>query len=276
MEAVVGVGFVGAFVMVAAELVGAARHDLGDEGLHRPAMLDEARREVVEQGGVGRGLARGPEVVGSLDETDAEEMLPDAVGHDPRGEGMLGAGDPAGELEPAALLGIGTRRRGIAQNLGKTPRRHFAEEGVLAADVDGDVLRLGDVASGVGGVGQAPILEGEGDGHVLGAAGGLAVAGDVEPVAPPALAEMRRGEELVDLRFEIRDLIFFRRQPRQVEGGPAGEGGRIRVRDRPQPTLLQRGEDKAVDVGLRPIPVVLHLGHGGLGDGAGTSHRLDS
>ena len=55
-------------------------------------------------------LAACPEVVARGHEPPAEMVLPDAIDHDPRGERILGTGDPARQLEPAAARLVGVDR----------------------------------------------------------------------------------------------------------------------------------------------------------------------
>ena len=49
------------------------------------------------------------EVVDGRDQPLAEQVVPDAVDHHPRRERVLRAGEPFGQLEPAALLGVDRR-----------------------------------------------------------------------------------------------------------------------------------------------------------------------
>ena len=60
--------------------------DLSNELLDRPAAFDEAARQVVEELGVRRGIARRSEVVHGPDESGAEEPVPDAIHEDARRE----------------------------------------------------------------------------------------------------------------------------------------------------------------------------------------------
>ena len=62
---------------------------------------------------------------------------------------------------------------------------------------------------------------------------GVGVAGDVEPVAAPALAVVRRGEQAIDeagegvgggVAFEGVDLLGRRRHAPEVDGGAADQG----------------------------------------------------
>jgi hypothetical protein len=88
IEGVVGILFQGGGLGTAVETVGAAEHDRTDEPFHRPAVFNEADGEVVEQLGMARLASGRAEVVDRLDEAPSEEVLPDPVRHDPRGERM--------------------------------------------------------------------------------------------------------------------------------------------------------------------------------------------
>ena len=93
-------------------------------------------------------------------------------------------------------------------------------------------------------------------GDVDGLARALGVAGDVEPVAAPALAEARRREQPVHHLLErfgrrVRDerlhLLGRRRQAGQVEVDAAEERALVGVADRLQPLLGQLREQEGVD-----------------------------
>lgn len=70
-----------------------------------PALFHEAEGEVIEESGVRGGFAAEAEVGGGSDESFSEVLEPDAVDHNTHEERVLGAGDPAGELESSALIG---------------------------------------------------------------------------------------------------------------------------------------------------------------------------
>ncbi len=85
-------------------LVGGAGEDEAVDGFDAPAFGDEAEGEPVEESGVGRGIGAEAEVAGGGDEAAAEVVVPDAVDHDPGGEGVGGVDDGAGQFEAAAAL----------------------------------------------------------------------------------------------------------------------------------------------------------------------------
>ncbi len=72
------------------------------ERLELPAVGDQLGGQPVEQFGVGRLVPLGPEVARRPDDPPAEVVLPDPVGHDPGGQGVVGAGDPVGQDRPTA------------------------------------------------------------------------------------------------------------------------------------------------------------------------------
>ena len=64
-------------------------------------------------------------------------MLPDAVDHDPRRERVLVAGQPVGQFQPAALLGVDLRLRpGTSSTRQEAARDDRAQLLGLAADAD--------------------------------------------------------------------------------------------------------------------------------------------
>ena len=75
------------------ELVGAGEDEAADEFFEGPAVGDEVVGEVVEEEGVGGGVASGAEVVDGADKAFTEEVHPDAVDEDAGGEGVLRVGD---------------------------------------------------------------------------------------------------------------------------------------------------------------------------------------
>ena len=113
---------------------------------------------------------------------------------------------------------------------------------------------------------------GEGDVHILPAA--LRIARHVQPVPPPALAELRRCQQPVhpfrehclllrrvrpgDLPFveKFARLLRRRRQPGEVEENPAQHRRRVRVAHGRQALCLDGGEEKTVHIPLRPRGVL--------------------
>lgn len=87
-------------------------------------------------------------------------------------------------------------------------------------------------------------------------AAGFRIADQIEPVASPPLAMMRRGEQPVDnLRVNVVsrcreclfDLFRSRRQSDDIKRGPPQPCPQVRIPSRAQPLLFQPGEDEAVD-----------------------------
>jgi len=90
---------------------------------------------------------------------------------------------------------------------------------------------------------------------------GIGIAGHVQPVPRPTLAEVRRVQELVDdapvrlvavVAFKSRRLFGAGRQAGQVVVQPAQQRARGGSGRRIQAALLQRGQDKAVEVAAWP------------------------
>ena len=99
---------------------------------------------------------------------------------------------------------------------------------------------------------------------------GVAVAGEIEPVAPPAFTVMRGGQQFInDLRPGPGRLIgeegFHlgrgRRETDQVEVGPAQQDASSRPRDGGNRFVLTGGQAEAVERSAGPA-FVFHLGQG--------------
>ena len=102
---------------------------------------------MVEQLGVGGRPAPGAEVVGRGDQPPAEVVLPDPVDHDPGGQGVRRVDQPAGQLQPAALLGRDALGQPLAaEDLEEAPGDHLAGAGGVALPEEWRVVRrsLGD------------------------------------------------------------------------------------------------------------------------------------
>lgn len=181
----------------------------------------------VEQFGVGRAVAEGAEVVGAGDEALAEMPAPDSIDHDAGSEGMVGAGEPVGEFEAAALFfGEARAGGGDGHDLRDAAGGGRAEVEMTAADVNGERLdNVGRVADAhgaghfggfffEGGEGGAELLQfGDGVGRVLGF-GRFGEGG-----------EFLFGEEgLVGGGDEVGEGLFLRGDF-FVEGGLHGEVG---------------------------------------------------
>jgi hypothetical protein len=105
---------------------------------------------------------------------------------------------------------------------------------------------------------------------IVGVAGAVCVAGQVEPLPRHVLAVAVVAEQPVDepldgvgrrVGHEGVDLLRARRQAGEVEREPADERGPVGLRLRREPLGLQPGEDEAVDVVSRPGGA-FHGGHG--------------
>ncbi len=69
----------------------------------RPATSHETRRQMVEQLRVRGTLASRSEIVDRPHDPHAEQLLPDAIDRDPRGQRMPLVGEPVGQFPTAAL-----------------------------------------------------------------------------------------------------------------------------------------------------------------------------
>ena len=126
----------------------------------------------------------------------------------------------------------------------------------VAGDLPGEKLVVGHV--GIEGPDHpVAIAAGFADGVVGAVAGGIGIAGDVEPVAPPALSVGGRCEEPVDdplpgigrgVVEEGADLRGRRREAGEIEGDAAEERAPIGERRRFQPSSFEPCDDEAIDV----------------------------
>src|SRR2546421_2617961 len=73
--------------------------------LQRPSLLDEGRRQPVQQPGICRWEAGTTKISRRLDDAFAEMMLPKAVHHDAGGERIVRAGDPFCKRQASATGG---------------------------------------------------------------------------------------------------------------------------------------------------------------------------
>ena len=80
-----------------------------DQPLHIPAVFNKLHGQPVKQLGVAREIALRAEVRAGFHQARAEELLPHAVNRHARGERMLTADQPVGEIQAVviALLRLG-------------------------------------------------------------------------------------------------------------------------------------------------------------------------
>ena len=64
-----------------------------------PPGLNEFGGEIVEQFRMGRPFALGAEIFNALGDAGAEIESPETIDQDARGKGIVGGGDPVGEIE---------------------------------------------------------------------------------------------------------------------------------------------------------------------------------
>src|SRR5690606_41849296 len=81
------------FVRMRGELIGPGEYEGTDEPFHGPADADELNREEIEEIRVRRDVAVDAEVVHAADQSPAEQVLPDPVHGDQRGERVVIAGE---------------------------------------------------------------------------------------------------------------------------------------------------------------------------------------
>jgi hypothetical protein len=90
-----------------AQLIDGTEHDVAVQLLDRAFLVDEPLRQILEQLGVRRPLARDAEVARRVDQTRTEVPLPDPVDDHARGDRL--PVDGIRELEPPAAFGEGRR-----------------------------------------------------------------------------------------------------------------------------------------------------------------------
>src|SRR6188768_4028766 len=118
-------------------------------------MVADLAGEPVEKFGVSRGGAHDAEVAGGGGEAAAKVVLPEAIGNDAAGEGIVGADKPFGE-GGAAKCGVRSAKCGIGGSLwlggslalpnrgdaGKVGGQFEAGAFVVAADPEAGRLRI--------------------------------------------------------------------------------------------------------------------------------------
>ena len=201
---------------------------------------------------------------------DAEERGAHDVGH--LGEHfVVGAGD-------VLVAGVLAQRAEAVEAAGD-------EEGrVLRIDLVAGELLFDEFVVGLVAVETlhhvVAIAPGVGAVHVVLVAVALGEADDVEPVAAPLFAVVRRGQQTVDDflpgvgRFvgeEGVDLFGSGRQAGEVEGDAADERGAVGGRRGFQSGFLESGQQEGVDGRLRPG----FVGRGGEGRGSGIFSGLE-
>ena len=103
IELVARVSFVGGRFRLAAESIRPTQHDRADQAFDRPAVPHETHCKVIQQFGV-RGLRSGQaEVVDGLDQSTAEESLPNPIHLYASRHRVVRVSNPVGGLKPAAL-----------------------------------------------------------------------------------------------------------------------------------------------------------------------------
>ena len=91
----------------AAHPVGAGVHDAPVHLFDRPTRIDELPGEVVQQSRVRGAFAHLAEIIRCADKAFTEMPQPNAIHHDPAGEGGIAGDQPVRQLPPAAALSNG-------------------------------------------------------------------------------------------------------------------------------------------------------------------------
>ena len=149
-QPIVGIDRVRPAVVGTAHGVGAAQHQAADQALLGPAVRDEPQREGIEQLGVGGRLAARAEVIDRADDPLAEQPLPDAIHGDSRGQWIVAARDPVGQLAAAALTGRDRCRPFLRDDLHEASGDQVAQRMGIAPDRDPHVARAGGIVHGEG------------------------------------------------------------------------------------------------------------------------------
>ena len=123
-----------------------AEDHFADEAFDGPAVFLEVHGEVVEKLGMGRALTGLAEVVDRANDSTSEEVVPDPVDHDSRGQRVFFAGEPACQLEPTAGGGAEVGALLPREDLDEAAGHFAALIGHLAADADSAVDGSGGVA----------------------------------------------------------------------------------------------------------------------------------
>ena len=138
--------------------VGSGEDDFADDCFSAPAAVDELGGEPVEKFGVGGPRAHETEILGGFDDAGAEEFLPDAVDRDAADEGVVGGGEPVGEVEAGGGAGVGCEGR---KEAGGVRGDGDAEGFVVAADAEVGLARGGVFGEDIG-LGERRVLLFEG------------------------------------------------------------------------------------------------------------------
>src|SRR5262245_38165924 len=91
--------------------------------LDPPAALDELRRELVEQLGMGGPGAVESEIAGGVDEPGAEVVMPYPIHHDARGERIFRRGEPSAQRHASLLFRQVARELELVAEAGESTRR---------------------------------------------------------------------------------------------------------------------------------------------------------
>ena len=120
------------------KLIAAAEHDFPNDALHRPALVHELDRQIVQQSRM-RGLfAHLSEIVDAADQAAAEQVVPDAVHHHSRRKRVVPPDQPLRQLPAAAFAVADVRPAGsLSIKHLQEPARHLFPESVgVSSDVD--------------------------------------------------------------------------------------------------------------------------------------------
>ena len=101
-QLVLGVDLGGFRIELGGLLIGVREHDQAVHLFDAPAVLDKSSSEVIEQLLVGGSFAHHTEIARGADNSAAEVVMPDAIGHHARGERILRIGQPVRQRTAAA------------------------------------------------------------------------------------------------------------------------------------------------------------------------------
>ena len=109
--------------------------------LQRPAVLLEARGEVIEKLGMRRLLSLRPEIARRVHQSAAKMLLPDAIHEDPRRQ-RTGIGDNCLRKFAAAATVLESSAGIFRQHRQESPRHCGSDIGRIAANLHANILRL--------------------------------------------------------------------------------------------------------------------------------------
>ena len=114
-ELIVGIDRLASGIGLGRKPIGAAEDQFADEGFGGPAPRLESTRQMIEQFWVSGPVSTETEIVGAGHQAPPEQVQPDAVDGNARGQWVVGVGQPCGQFAAAALKGRHGVHRGESQ-----------------------------------------------------------------------------------------------------------------------------------------------------------------